>query len=103
MGFPVLRSEILFHGSHLFHRRCVKDLYTIDQVLEQIQSAFSEVSGVDPSRPSVVIRNPNKRVDHNGMLVNDEAVFECNGREPHAELYSVIPVGDGLKRKHKRR
>jgi hypothetical protein len=103
MGFPALRPEILFHGRHLYDSRCVKDIYTIDQVLEQIQSAFSDASVVDSSRPSVVLRNPNNRMDHNGMLVNDEAVFECSGREPYADLYSVVPVGDGLKQKPKRR
>jgi hypothetical protein len=103
MGFPALRSEILFHGSHLFKSRCVENPYTIDQVLEQIQSALSDASVVDPSRPSVVIRNPNKRTDHNGAQVNDEAVFECSGRAPYADLYSVVPEGDGLKEKVKRR
>jgi hypothetical protein len=103
MGFPALRPEILFHGSHLFKSRCVENPYTIDQVLVQIQSALSDASVVDPSRPSVVIRNPNKRMDHNGILVNDEAVFECSGREPFADLYSVFPNGDGLKQKPKRR
>jgi hypothetical protein len=99
MGFPPLHPEILFHGGHLYDSRCVKDHYTIDQVLKQIVSAFSDAAVVDPSPPSVVIRNPNKRIDHNGKLVNDEAVFECSGRKPHADLYSVVPVGDGLKQK----
>jgi len=103
MGFPALRAEILFHGSHMFKSRCLKDPYTIDQVLEQIQSALSDDSVVDPARPSVVIRNPNKRVDHNGVMVNDEAIFECSGRAPFADLYSVVPEGDGLKQKPKRR
>jgi hypothetical protein len=102
MGFPALRPEILFHGRHLYDSRCVKDHYTIDQVLEQIVSALSDTSVVDPSRPSVVIRNPNKRTDHNGIRVNDEAVFECSGRHPYADLYSVVPVGDGLKQKPKK-
>jgi hypothetical protein len=103
MGFPALRPEILFHGAHLYKSRCVKNPYTIDQVLEQIESAFSDASVVEPSPPSVVIRNPNKRMDHNGKLVNDEAVFECTGRKPYADLYSVVPDGDGLKQKPKRR
>jgi hypothetical protein len=94
-GFPALRPEIMFHGLHLYQSRCVKNAYTIDQVLEQIQSAFSDDSVVDSSRPSVIIRNPNKRADHNGKLVNDEAVFECTGRHPYADLYSVVPKGDG--------
>jgi hypothetical protein len=41
-------------------------------------------------------------MDHNGILVNDEAVFECSGRQPFADLYSVVPVGDGLKQKHQK-
>jgi len=68
---------------------------TIDEVLEQIQSAFAEASVVDVSRPSVVLRNPNERIDHNGKLVDDEVIFECTGRHPNADLYSVIPRGDG--------
>jgi len=103
MGFPVLQPEIVFHGSHLYRSRCVKDRYTLDQALEQIESAFSEASVVDSSRPSVVLRNPNKRVDHNGATVQDEAVFECYGRMPYAELYSAHPEGDGLKLKAKKR
>ena len=34
----------------------------------------------------------------NGNLVHDEAVFECTGRYPYADLYSVIPKGDGRPR-----
>jgi hypothetical protein len=94
-GFPPLRPEIMFHGSHLYESRCVKNAYTIDQVLEQIQSAFREESVVDSSRPSVVLRNPHKRADHNGKLVNDEVVFECTSRHPYADLFSVVPKGDG--------
>jgi len=73
----------------------MKDGYSIDQVLEQIQSAFSDASVVDFSTSSSVMRNPNQRADHKGNLVNDEAVFECTSRYPYADLYSVIPRGDG--------
>jgi len=97
MGLPTLRPEIVFHGSHLFRSRCVKDGYTIDQVLEQIQSALSDVSQVDFSTSSSVLRNPIKRMDHNGSLVTDEAVFECTSRYPFADLFSVIPTGDGKR------
>jgi hypothetical protein len=95
MGFSALRPEILFHGSHLYRSRCVGNGYTIDQVLEQIQSALSGASVIDFSRPSLVLYNPNKRMDHEGKLVNDAAVFECTGRHPYADLYSVVPKGDG--------
>jgi len=79
----------------------VLDGYTIDHVLEQIQSAFSDASIVNFSAPSSIIRNPNKRMDHNGNLVNDEAVFECISRYPYADLFSVIPKGDGKSRAKK--
>jgi hypothetical protein len=88
MGLPALRPEILFHGSHLYKSRCIKDRYTIDQVLLQIQSALSHASVVDPSPPSVVIRNPNKRVDHNGKLVNDG--FDFIGAFICSTLYAKL-------------
>jgi hypothetical protein len=94
-GFPALLSEIVFHGAHLYRSRCVRDGYTIDQVLEQVQSAFSDSSEVNFSASSSTMRNPDQRMDHNGYLVHDEAVFECTGRYPYADLFSVVPRGDG--------
>ena len=41
------------------------------------------------------MRNPNKRLDHDGIPVNDEVVIECTGGHPLAFLYSVIRRGDG--------
>jgi hypothetical protein len=95
IGLSGLCPEIVFHGRHLYNSRCVEIGYTIDQVLEQIQSAFSDASVLDFSSPSTVIRNPNKRMDHDGIPVNDEVVFECTGRHPNADLYSAVPRGDG--------
>lgn len=59
----------------------------IDQVLDQIQSAFSDASEVHFSASSSILRNPNPRMDHNGNFVNDEAVFECTARYPFADLF----------------
>lgn len=95
IGLPALWSEIVFHGRHLYNSRCVGNGYTIDQVLEQIQSAFSDTAVLDFSSPSTVIRNPIKRIDQDGKLVNDEVVFECTARHPFADLFSVVPRGDG--------
>jgi hypothetical protein len=94
-GFQPLLAEVVFHGAHLYRSRCIKNGYSINQVLDQIESAFSTTSVVNFSPPSSVMHNLNKRKDHNGKLVNDEAVFECTARYPYAELYSVIPKGDG--------
>ena len=100
-GFPELLPEILFLGTHLYKSRCARDGYTIEQVLVQIQSAFSDDSEIVLSASSTILRNPHKRMDPNGNLVNDEAVFECTGRHPYADLYSVIPKGDGKPRVQK--
>lgn len=100
-GFPALLPEIVFHGAHLYKSRCAKNGYSIDHVLEQIQSAFSDLSEINFSAPSSLLRNPYKRMDHNGNLVNDEAVFECTSRFPYADLFSVIPKGDGKPRPQK--
>jgi hypothetical protein len=97
-GFQALRPEIVFQGNHLFQSRCVRDGYTIRELLNQIESAFSDASQIDFSPPVSVLRNPEKRKDQNGNLVNDEAVFECTGRHPYADLFSVIPKGDGKSR-----
>jgi len=97
-GFRPLLPEIVFRGQHLYRSRCEGDGYTIDSVLEQIRSAYSDESIVEFSTGSSLLRNPNKRIDHNGYLVNDEAVFECTGRYPYADLLSVIPRGDGKRK-----
>jgi len=60
LGYAPLLPEIVFHGSHLYKSRCVRDGYTIDQVLEQIESAFSDWSVADFSATSSVVRNPLK-------------------------------------------
>jgi len=94
-GLSALLPEIVFHGLHLHKSRCVGDGYSIEQVLEQIKSALSEGSKVDFTPPSSLLRNLQERTDHNGKPVYDEAVFECTSRYPYAELFSVIPKGDG--------
>jgi hypothetical protein len=93
-GFPVIVAEILFDGRHLFRSRCVDDGYSIDDVIDQLSSAFSDTARVILGR-STVLANPRPRTDRYGNSVRDEIVFECTARHPHPELYSVIPRGDG--------
>lgn len=100
-NLPPLLSEIVFRGSHLYRSRCVKDGYSIDHVLDQIENALSEGSEVDSLTTSTVLRNSFRRTDHKGNQVTDEAVFECTARYPYAELFSVIPKGDGRPRSGK--
>jgi hypothetical protein len=100
-GFSPIVADILFDGRHLYKSRCVEDGYTIDEVIEQLVSAFSETSTVVLGR-STVLANSVPRIDRQGRMIRDEIVFECTARHPHPELYSVVPRGDGknhLKKK----
>jgi hypothetical protein len=68
--------------------------YSIDDVIDQLASAFSDASKVVLGR-STVLAAPHSRTDRYGKTVRDEVVFECTARHPHPELYSVVPRGDG--------
>lgn len=85
---------IVFVGRHLHKGRCQDDGYTIEEVLVQIESAFSEDSVVDCER-GTALRNDQGRTDKEGHCIKDEAVFECSQKHPSPELWSVIPRGDG--------
>ena len=93
-GFSPIVADILFDGRHLYKSRCVDDGYSIDEVIEQLVSAFSEASQVVLGR-STVLASSVPRIDRHGKSVRDEIVFECTARHPHPELYSVVPRGDG--------
>jgi hypothetical protein len=91
---PAIVAEILFDGRHMYNSRCVEDGYTIDDVLDQITSAFSDSAEVAPGWVTVLV-NRTPRTDRFGKTIRDEAVFECHGKHPHPELLSVVPRGDG--------
>jgi hypothetical protein len=93
-GLAPVDAVVLFRGKHLYNSRYLRDGYSIEEILEQIQSAFSEHSEVT-CEVSTVLRNAKVRIDAQGMEVNDEAVFECTQQHPFPELWSVIPKGDG--------
>ncbi len=90
-------AVIIFNGKHLYKSRCVKDGYTIDEVLQQIESAFSETAEVSHDN-STTIANQVARIDNRGNAVKDLIIFECSQRKPSPLLWSVIPKGDGRKR-----
>ena len=95
---PIAENEIVFMGRHLFESRRLGNGYTIDDILTQIQSAMSSSSRANVHSRMTAIENPAGRQDGYGNTVHDQAIFECTARKPRAELYSVIPEGDGLKR-----
>lgn len=97
-GLPDLASpEVVFLGRHLYHSRAVKDGYSIDDILDQIESAMSETAIAIATHKMTALRSTTVRHDRYGNQVIDEAVFELTQRRPKAELYSVIPKGDKNK------
>jgi hypothetical protein len=89
-----IEGVILFRGRHLYDSRCAEDGYSIEEVVEQIQSALDKDSVVDCERGTALI-SPKDRIDKAGNVIRDEAVFECTQKHPSPELWSVIPRGDG--------
>jgi hypothetical protein len=96
---PLISGEIFFIGKHVYESRIVGDSYTIDDVLDQISSAFDPTARVINSQKMTAIKNPVKRADRYRNWVNDEAVLECWRHNPRSQLFSVVPRGDRIKPK----
>lgn len=99
-GLPEVENpEIVFLGKHLYNSRVAQDGYTIDDVMDQIESALAEtaVAHLNPKMSGLQAAIP--RADRYGNTVRDLAVLELTQRKPRAELFSVIPKGDTNKPK----
>ena len=96
---PLSIDEVVFVGRHIFKRRIVGDGYTIDDVIDQIESALSEGSEVIATEYMTAIKNPMARRDRLGNLVHDEAILECSKYRPNPDIFSVVPKGDWIKPK----
>lgn len=97
-GLPRLESpEIVLIGSHLYRSRVIRDGYTIDDVMLQIECAVADDALVQPTAKMTATRSIKPRADGYGNNVLDEAVYELTQRKPRAELYSVVPKGDDIK------
>ncbi|SRR5260370_20024904 len=89
-------AEVVFIGKHIFQSRIRENGYTIDDVLEQIASAMGSSAVVLPPSNWTTMQNPQARTDRYGKQIRDLATFECSGKFPKPELYSVAPKGDGI-------
>jgi hypothetical protein len=94
---PLSIDEVVFVGRHIHKRRIAGDRYTIEDVIDQIESALSEGSEVIANAYMTAIRNPVARADRFGNLVHDEAILECSKYRPNPDIFSVIPKGDKIK------
>lgn len=95
---PELESpEVVFLGRHLYKSRAITDGYSIEDIIEQIESAMSASSMVIATIRMTALKNKTPRHDRYGNQVCDEAIFDLTQRRPKAELFSVIPKGDKNK------
>lgn len=94
-GLPVVQcNEILYMGKHHYNSRAVKDGYSIDDLVKQVESALAETSVIENNK---VLKSTVLRDDGYGNMVQDWAVFEMTAKRPKMELFSVIPKGDDNK------
>ena len=96
---PLSIDELVFVGRHIHKSRILSDGYTIDDVLDQIESALSGESMVIVNEYMTAIKNPVARRDRLGNLVHDEAFLECSRYRPNPDVFSVMPKGDRIKPK----
>ena len=96
-GEPLITPEVVFLGSHTYRSRVDRDGYTIEDVLDQIESAMDAAATAIHNPARTIIHNRTGRADRYGNIVKDLAVLECTGRYPRPELFSVMPKGDFIK------
>ena len=98
-ALPPIIDEVLFVGHHVYKSRCIRDGYTINDVLDQVAGAMDATAVSTNTNYMTAIENPTARTDRYGNEVRDRAIFECTTRHPRPELFSVVPKGDTIKPK----
>ena len=96
---PPIIAQVKFLGRHIYQSRMLGNGYTVDEIIEQIESTMHSCSVVKVSEVRTALENPNRRIDRYGNAVSDRAVLECTKWHPWSELFSVIPVGDAIRPK----
>jgi hypothetical protein len=98
-GHPPIVGEVVFIGRHVYESRIVRDGYSVEDVIDQIESAMDAAAVVIATPYMTGIENPLPRLDRYGNAVKDRLIFECSARHPRPELFSVVPKGDRIKPK----
>jgi hypothetical protein len=96
-GLLPIVDEVVFIGKHVYRSRITGNLYTIEDVIEQICSAMRYEATVVHDGFMTGLESPSLRADRYGNQVVDRVVFECTSKHPRPELFSVIPKGDKIK------
>ncbi len=88
---------MVFVGRHIHKRRILGDGYTIDDVIDQVESAISQGSELIANEYMTAMRNPIAPADRFGNLVHDEGILECSRYRPNPDIFPVVPKGDKIK------
>lgn len=96
-SLPLSIDEVVFVGRHIHKRRILGDGYSIEEVIDQIESALGEGSQVIANEYMTAVKNPVARRDRLGNLVHDEVILECSRYRPNPDIFSVVPKGDKIK------
>jgi hypothetical protein len=89
-----IEKDVVFVGSHVYESRVMRDGYSEDDFIVQIESAISPGCRYVPTQKMTMLQNGNPRQSGDGCFVRDELTLECSTRFPRAELYSEVPRGD---------
>ena len=95
---PLESPEIIYRGRHHYESR-IPQGYVVDDLLLQIEWALANDAEALFFGKMTSLRSRRLRSDGYGQQVRDEAIFEMTASKPRAELFSVIPKGDGRKPK----
>ncbi len=96
--YSPMEADVIFIGKHIYNSRLARDGYNFCDIIDQLENALADESIMADTPPMTSMQNPQARVDRYGNSnIRDLVVFECSLRYPRAELYSVVPKGDGLK------
>lgn len=95
-NLPELESpELVYLGRHHYKSR-TDDKYPISELVAQIESATAADARVVLNGYMTGLEAIARRLNAFSMLVLDRAILELTARKPRAEIFSVIPKGDGL-------
>lgn len=94
-GHPPISGRIVCNGKHLYDSRCVKDGYSIDEVIAQTEMAFNLATRPAREGWATLLKSEQQPPNAAGYRITYEIVFECSSKHPDASLFSVIPRGDG--------
>jgi hypothetical protein len=94
-GYQLLSAVVVCNGKHLYDSRCVKDGYSIDEVLALVEAAFDLVRHASRDRWGTILVSDEQPPNDQGHRITYEMVFECTSKYPKPSLFSVIPRNDG--------